>query len=288
MKFGELDYLVARHGAVDCIFLGSSVVRVGIDPVQFGNAYRAQTGEDLTCYNFGIDGIQAASAADLAEILIVRYHPRLLIYGFMLRDLADAPDFGRARGAVAHTPWIRYQRGHFNIDGWMVEHFTTYRYFLALREWPSARFNSPITDLDDPPRLGYAPFTKRTSVFVPYDYLLDYHFSPAEWVGFERLVALRDQTQLLFVELPSPDHTLAVFGGGPENYFRLMDEAGDYATAHAVPMWMTTRLNLIPAEGWVGDSHHLHRVGAEVFSAWLGEQVGQAVNDHVLAAKHAP
>jgi hypothetical protein len=278
VKFGEADYLAGRYGSLDCIVLGSSVVRVGFDPQRFVEAYRQQTGANPTCYNFGIDGIQASSAADLAQILIKRYHPRLLVYGFTLRALADAPEMGRAKIPMAQTPWIQYQLGAFSVQGWIVEHFTAYRYFLALREWPSARFASPIADLDHPLRLGYEPFTKRTGVFIPYDYLLDYHTSPDEWAGLERLVALGSQTQLLLVEWPVPDHTLAVFSGGPENYYRLMGQAAEYARAHEVPVWLTTELHLIPDNGWVGDSHHLHQVGAEVFSAWLGDQVGQAVN----------
>jgi hypothetical protein len=286
VKFGEADYLAARDGGLDCIALGSSVVHVGFDPQRFADAYRQQTGDSLTCYNFGIDGMQADLAVDIAAILIERYHPRLLIYGFTLRALADTPDMGAARVPVHATPWIQYRLGSFNLEGWIVEHFTAYRHFLALREWTAPRFQNPITDLGDPPRLGYQPFTRHADEFVPLDYLADYAVSAEGWAGLERLIALGSQTgttQLLLVEWPVPDHTLAVFNGGPDNYRRIMSEAAADAQAHGVPMWLTTDRHLIPDDGWVGDSHHLHQIGAEIFSAWLGDQVGIAVNAGELA-----
>ena len=285
VKFGEADYLVARDGSLDCIVLGSSVVHVGFDPQRFGDAYRQQTGEALTCYNFGIDGMQTALAADMATILIERYHPRLLIYGFTLRALADA-DMGAARVPIHATPWIQYRLGSFNIQGWIVDHFAAYRHFLALREWTAPRFQSPIADLGDPPRLGYYPVTRHLRVFVPLDYLATYGVSAEEWAGLERLAVLGSQThetQLLLVEWPIPDHTLAVFNGGPDNYRRIMNEAAAVAQAHGIPMWLTTDLHLIPDEGFLGDTHHLRQTGAEIFSAWLGDQVGIAVNTGKLS-----
>jgi hypothetical protein len=40
----------------------------------------------------------------------------------------------------------------------------------------------------------------------------------------------------------------------------------------------TTRLDLIPDDGWA-DYSHLNSKGAVIFSKWLGKQLGKAVMD---------
>jgi len=43
-------------------------------------------------------------------------------------------------------------------------------------------------------------------------------------------------------------------------------------------MWFTQDLNLIPINDWY-ESEHMNKAGAEVFSAWLGNQLGTAVKN---------
>ncbi|RPJ00825.1 MAG: hypothetical protein EHM39_04265, partial [Chloroflexi bacterium] len=157
IKFGEADYLLRQRGRIDCIFIGSSVVRRGIDPGEVAAAYRAQTGEEIVCYNFGLSGLQSLSLARLAPIIVKRYHPRLLIYGISLRDLGLRDDTQAESRAIANTAWIQYQSGDFSLEGWAVEHLVTFRHFLALRNWPKHAFRNPIRDLNDPLRTGFVP-----------------------------------------------------------------------------------------------------------------------------------
>ena len=278
VKFGEAGSPCSTSdGRIDCILIGSSVVLRGIDPVLVAAAYHAQTGEDITCFNFGIAGIQALSLADVVEIIVRRYHPRLLVYGIILRDLGFRDNAQAESRAIANTAWIQYQLGDFSVEGWAVDHLVTLRHFLALRQWPRPSFQNPIRDLSDPPRTGFVPFTSYADTYSAEKYLKNYTIWPEQWTGFERLIALGERTHLLIIEVPLPDQTLAAFEGGPEAYQRTMDNVARYAAEHGIDTWMTTRLHLIPADGWVGDTHHLHRIGAQVFSQWLGDQLGQAV-----------
>jgi hypothetical protein len=284
VKFGDMDYLVSQKGQVDCVFLGSSIVQSGIDPLRFEKAYRAQTGEDITCYNFGSPGVKMVASVELAEILINRYHPRLLVYGITARELADGW-VGAAQRPMNETPWIQYELGAFNIEGWIVDHFTAYRHYLALREWPSPDFKNPVGTMHTLKRRGFVPYTYYLETFTPQDYLQNYALSPKEWAALGQLIALGGQTQLLLLEMPLNDQTLAAFNGGPDSYQHLMNQVADYAAAGDVPMWFTIQHHLIPPDGWVGDNHHMHGTGAKLFSAWLGEQVGQAVNQGRLSMR---
>jgi hypothetical protein len=46
-------------------------------------------------------------------------------------------------------------------------------------------------------------------------------------------------------------------------------------------IWLTQDLNLIPESGWI-ESNHLNVDGAEIFSKWVGEQLGKSVKDGSL------
>lgn len=288
VKIGELDRLVDEQGPVDCIFLGSSVVLNGINPALFEPAYREQTGYSIACYNFGVVALTTQTAGSMAEVLVSRYHPSLLIYGFTLRELAA----GVAQGETVHkdimyTPWMKYQTGSFNVQGWLVEHLAAYRHYLALRDWPSFRFRSPISSGYLPLSNGYHPFLE-TRTFDPAtfntpSYFADYQIGPDEWAGLEQIAALHPDPQVLLIELPLPGFVIDRFDGGAAGYRRVLDRVGDYAATQDVMLWTTSDLNLIPDDGWAEDMHHTNDAGAAVFSRWLGEQVGAAVDEGVIA-----
>ncbi|HEX3053651.1 MAG TPA: hypothetical protein VHP83_23530 [Aggregatilineaceae bacterium] len=281
VKIYALDQLVAEKGRVDCIFFGSSVVLNGIDPDRFALTYREQTGEDLICYNFGMLALTARTAGVLSEILIERYHPRLLVYGLTIRDLAaGASDANRIYQDVTRTPWIRYQRGEFDVEGWLADHSHAYRHYLAYRSWISPTFASRLSDFTDAPPSGYVPFHATRAldwnqIEAPL-YFEHFEIDPADWQGFEQLLATAG-TQLVLLEMPLPSQLLAKFSGGAEAYAASIDSFAAAAAAKQVPLWTTTHLNLIPDEDWAEDAHHLNNAGAQIFSAWLAEYLAQAV-----------
>jgi len=286
VKIYALDQLLAEKGHVDCIFFGSSVVLNGIDPDRFALTYRDQTGEDLICYNFGMLALTARTAGVLSEILVERYPPRLLVYGLTIRDLAaGASDANRIYQDVTRTPWIRYQRGELDVEGWLAEHSSAYRHYLAYRSWMSPTFASRLSDFTGAPSSGYFPFRATRAldwnqIEAPV-YFEDFQIDPADWQGFEQLLATAG-TQLVLLEMPLPAQLLAQFSGGPAAYEAVIASFAAAAEEHQVPLWTTTPLNLIPDNGWAEDAHHLNNSGAQLFSAWLAEQIAQVVTDGQL------
>jgi hypothetical protein len=272
-KIGELDFLVKHEGRIDCLFIGSSVVNSGIVPVRFENAYRAQTGQRVRCYNFAIPGVTASGAARLADLLVERYRPRLLIYGLTLRAFsAEMAQTGGA-GSIFSADWTRYRRGDWNLHGWIIDHSRAYRRYLALRDWPKPDFANPAGERDVARRRGFVPFGAG-ALFFPPDYLFDYEIAPSEWAALHQIMALQSVTQVVLVEMPLPDQTLDVFEGGPANYRRYMNEIAAAAEESSVPFWTTFGLNIVPDDGWAGDTHHMNFNGASAFSDWLGAYVG--------------
>ncbi|MBN1562443.1 MAG: hypothetical protein JXA10_01290 [Anaerolineae bacterium] len=273
-KVGELDTLIAQEGRIDCLFIGSSVVNSGIVPARFEKAYYEATGQAIRCYNFAIPGVTASGVAKLADLLVERYRPRVLIYGFTLRAFsAEMAQTGGA-GQIFKADWTRYSTGDWNLHGWIIDHSLAYRRYLALRDWPEADFVNPVGKRDVRHYRGFNPFGAGAQFFAP-DYLFDYEIAPEEWDALLRLLALNTQTQVMLVEMPLPEQTVAVFEGGPTHYARYLDEVAAAAAEHSIPYIATFGIDIVPDNGWAGDTHHMSATGALVFSAWLGEQMGE-------------
>jgi hypothetical protein len=278
MKFSELDALLYHTGRIDCIFVGSSMVLRGIDPVVFVQAYRQQTGEDIVCYNFGVRASRASSIGPLSEILIERYHPWLLVYGVSLRDLTGEEFQNEQQAAILNSPWLEYQFGSFNMKGWLIDHSKSLRHFLAFHDWLISKFDTSVGCLDDRPCLGYSPNTTRSGEALIRDPTpRNYVFTQVQWTGLEYFLSLRTQTQLLFVEMPPSYRQLTSIKGGEEAFRGFVYQLRDFIVGYDVPVLTTSDRDLIPDSGW-SDMYHLHQIGAEIFSAWLGDQVGIAVN----------
>jgi hypothetical protein len=292
-KLALLDAAVKSNGAIDCIIVGSSMVDVGFDPSAFKDAYLETTGREIHCFNFGLDASSAASTAALTKILVEDYRPRFLIFGTDPRDYA-VPLQSRDPSAILDTPWIKYRSGQFSIEGWLLDHSYLQRYRQHLARllrfqfedtlWSEMVLNFPI--MPD----GFTPITKiSTYVNDPPDpddtsFEVVYYkqiFSPYEMIdenleAMERILQYNgSETKVIVVEMPISDGLYYFFKSGEEDYNRFVDQVGNLAGYHQVPFWRTEPLDSIPDDGW-SDYSHLNVKGAEIFSVWLGKQVGEA------------
>jgi hypothetical protein len=88
---------------------------------------------------------------------------------------------------------------------------------------------------------------------------------------------------VILVEMPVSDGLYYFFGNRESDYNRFLTRVGELATLHQVPFWQTEPLDFIPDNGWV-DYTHLNKTGAEIFSTWLGQQVGRAEHQGSIKA----
>jgi hypothetical protein len=293
LQLGRLETVVARDGPIDCIFIGNSMVWHDFDPEALAQGYRRQTGQNIRCFNFGIDGLPTVNAGALAPILAGDYRPRLLIYGITARDVALTREY-QDDVPLLEMPWLRYRLGQYTVRGWFHAHCRLYRYwetlghllrlekrYLLLTDYyaslksnygfeghegvsPSAEI-VPDPDSQDRQIQGY------------FELLSEYEILPENLSGLEQVMAQNGGgLQVLIVEMPIPPPYLHFFGNGQQDYQRFVDRVEALAESRAIPFWHTTQLDLIPADGW-HDYVYLNTKGARIFSGWLGEQVGRAV-----------
>ena len=292
-KLAFLNMLARKNGHIDCIMLGSSMADTGFDPVAFETGYKELMGRDIHCFNFGIDASSALSTAALARIVVEDYHPSLLIIGTDARDYAvprEDPD----PAVVLNTPWVAYRQGDFSLEGWLLDHSYLYRYRQHLGRlarfqfegtlWSNTKLNyetlpngfTPFskvsTYINDPPKPGDDSFevTYYTRIYSSYQ-MLDENLE-----GLESIMEYTDLgISVILVEMPVADGLYYFFGNRESDYSRFVTQVDSLARRHQVPFWQTEPLDFIPDNGWV-DYTHLNRTGAEIFSTWLGQQVGKA------------
>ena len=292
-KLALLNVLARKTGHVDCIMLGSSMVDTGFDPAAFETSYSEMTGREIHCFNFGIDASSAASTAALTRIIVEDYHPRLLIIGTDPRDYA-VPREDRDPSVVLDTPWVAYRQGEFSLKGWLLDicYLCRYRQHLGRLArfqlegtlWSNTKLKYEIrpngftplskvsTYINDPPNPEHDSFevTYYTRMYSSYQMLHE---------NLEGLESITDYNgsgiQVILVEMPVSDGLYYFFGNRESDYNRFLTQVGALANLRHVPFWQTELLDFIPDNGWV-DYSHLNRTGAEIFSTWLGQQVGRA------------
>jgi hypothetical protein len=300
-KLALLNALARKTGHVDCIMLGSSMVDNDFDPAAFETGYKEVTGRDIHCFNFGIDASSAASTAALVRIVVEDYHPRLLIIGTDPRDYA-VPREDPNSAVVLNTRWVAYRQGDFSLEGWLLENSYLYRYRQNLGRlarfqfegtiWSNTKLNyeilpngfSPLskvsTYINDPPNPGDDSFevTYYTRIYSSYQMLHE---------NLEGLESIMDYNEsgipVILVEMPVADGLYYFFGNRESDYNRFLARVGELATLHHVPFWQTEPLDFIPDNGWV-DYSHLNKTGADIFSTWLGQQVGRAEHQGSIKA----
>lgn len=293
-KLVQLEAATEQEGLINCLILGNSMVDVGFDPKAFAIEYKNRTGQDIRCFNFGIDGLTAASAGPLAHILVQDYRPSLLIYGTDARDYAISRD-ALETTVILDTPWIQHRQGNPSVEGWLWEHSYLYRYRSHIRNLlrfyfeETLRSHSILETKITP--YGFRPLkTVETNVTISPDpeddspqnnyyfgLLSNYEMREENLSGLEQIISQNGQnTQVIIVEMPVPSGYFYFFGNGKDDYQRFIDKVSHLAEAYNVLFWQTTTLQMIPDSGW-RDYSHLNIEGAKIFSKRLGQQVGQAV-----------
>ena len=292
IALAKLDTFVAQEGGVDCVFLGNSVVYRGIDPRAFRAAYRRRAGRDIRCFNFGIRSIPVTSAADLAELVVQRYHPALLIYGSTARDYSPYAEQSAVYARVAAEPWVRYQLGEFTVTGWLTAHSVAYQYYLTHRNWMRAGYAAELRD-----RLwqevwtwadGYSP--KRPAIGrVDHSVVLaDYRVMPQSLAGLQRIVRLDGHgVQVVLLEMPIPPTTVRMFPRGERDYQQFIDAVSEVARAAGVPFWRTAGADIVPPRSWI-DWGHMNARAARIFGEWLGTRVAADVHLEPVEANERP
>ena len=290
IQIARLDKLVREGEPIDCIFLGNSMVWLGIDPLEVSQVFERRTGQEIHCFNFGVSALPASSAGEIARMLVDRYHPRLLVYGTFARDYAIPADAEDAY-VVSDTPWLYYRNGEFNLKGWLYDHSSFYQYRGHVRDFLLINYLEDVFVQNNTPRYqayGLDPkLDIRVDVHTSPDFEAVDNRDPVKWLGHfaiqsENLEGLRRIVQesdsgvtVIVVEMPFFETAYKFFPNGKQDYNRYADQVESIAVSRHVPFWRLEDQPVLPAESW-WDYFHLNLQGARLFSQWLGNDLADA------------
>ena len=291
IKYAHLISLAEKPGSVDCVFVGSSIVLVGIDPAAVSAAYYRETGKVLRCTNFGLAGLNDNGVAVMADILVKQLHPRLIVYGTSYHDFRDG---GRQS---LDFPWAAYAGGQFSPRGWLETHSFALQALLRFRL--DSHDQAQVADLEaNMTPQGYFAEFKSISTAAPPD-AAQLQVLITQWDEFspdvsDRRPAYRHlllnaagATKLVIVEMPVPPTVIALLPGGEAAYEEFLRGLASAAGEVDAPFVETYRQPVVAASDW-GDYQHMNDSGAQAFSRWLGVQLAHLDAQGALAAPIAP
>jgi len=274
IKVYYLEQDIRQRGALDCLIVGDSMANDGPDPLVIEQAYQAETGTPLHCFNFGMPALMLDASGPLTTALNNKFQPRLMIVMISARDFD--PTYGVTFRHVASSDWTQHNLGKSSPRGWAVNSLYSYRYALFLQYWLNplnrARFAEAWRDITPQ---GFTPLYGYGNTFDLTRPQADFQISdPTIQNGFDQLLQLkRAGVNLLIVDAPvSPDYYEAYRDNLVEPYIQSMQNT---LGTHDIAFWLTRDLSTsIVSDGWY-DAQHVNEIGVPVMSTWLGQQLAE-------------
>ena len=279
-KIYALERQVQQNGRLDCLFIGSSVSNSDIDPDLVEQTYFAQTGETIHCFNLGIPALTLKNTTVIADAVIARFHPKVIIYALLPRDINDVTanvDY------LENIDWITYNQGYPSLNGWLVNHSYGWRYFLTWRYQLVQKNRAKMAE--DTLWLTGKGFQPAQGFRVPYipnptmtpERLRGAWDDPARAKSLERFLALREKgVTIVLLEGPAyhePDQSDAETWQVYQSDY--LPTLLDILESNDIPFWRTEEISIqIPKASWY-DWLHLNSVGAKTFSEWLGNKMAE-------------
>jgi hypothetical protein len=289
IQVARLEKLVNEGEPIDCIFLGNSMIWLGVNPLIVNELFQDMTGQEIHCFNFGVSALPASSAGQIAQMLVERYHPQLLIYGTFARDYA-IPAEAEDAYVVSETPWLKYQNGDLNLQGWLYSHSAVFQYSGHMRDALLRKYLEDVFPQSDAlPYKAYGLDPKydiRIDVTTEPDLESKYNRDPVQWLGHfeiqpENLEGLRrivqqaeNGTEVIVLEMPFHANAYAFFPHGKQDYELYVQQVDSITASNQTLFWRVNDQPVLAPENW-WDYFHLNLQGVDLFSAWLGNKLAE-------------
>ncbi len=287
LNFSFLDRLIQEEGSVDCLFIGSSMVKASIDPEIISKTIAEMNGKKIRCFNFGVAGFTPMVAADLAEIMIRKYNPRILVWGVSPESFIEGAG-RKAKDLFKSNPWYRYQMGKFNLQGWLTEHSKAFRYFLRFRIWlERPQLSRELTLRENGmSRYGFSRKNREQLLqpaplglpeeneIIPESQKL--YFSQKAFSDLKKVAKHTSNTKIVLIEIPVHKSIKRIYKNNKNLRTSIRETILQFVTDENIPFIRSQHLELIPDDGWK-NMNHMNVKGADIFSDWLGIQLAKEI-----------
>lgn len=286
-KWFKLEDYVRVNGGVDVILLGNSMVNTGVDPEVVAAKYKELTGQDVRIFNFGVEGLTIAPMSDLAQILVEKYHPRVIILYTEMRDYIAGNGDDVTRKFLANA-FIQQQLGNPSIEGYLesnsaaLQRLLPFRYasradFLDTYILDARRFSETTAqgyeaDRQTGENIDTLPNPADPNDAKTFALFKNYTMDPGRIADLESILAYKQQgTVVIVTELPTyPTYYAFLENASDQQKYQV--DLQQIVEANGGYLLPTVSSDLIPLADRV-DNHHLNFKGAPIYSALLGGQL---------------
>jgi hypothetical protein len=269
--------------SIDVVFLGSSVVVQGVDPIAFNNA-----SEGLTGYNAALDGASMRSVELWArEVVFPAFDPGIVVIGVTTRDLND--------GGVNQEEFFRGLEASKGLQGFrsdgglseLLERLADSSALLRIR--PHLRQPGKLAeqllgrdDESDQPPGPYGAAESQGSLGYQYSdawrdlwrnrHFNDYAIGQSEWEALQRIVGAAEDEgrQVIVVEMPVHDDYLDL---QPDGEAGLSNAHALLAEIESRPLVELVSLTDVFQPEFFRDPAHLNEAGAELLGIALADHL---------------
>jgi hypothetical protein len=307
-RFEAAQLTRQEDGPIDAAFIGSSIVRTNVDPLEFDRRLEEGGARPFVSFNCGLSGLAPY------EVRLYLKHrwfdvvqPRIVFQGIRLAELSAASDpmNSRLRAGQLESLWLD------DSDPWgwreaVLSHVGLLHYrgevFQTLRRFQDGK---PFRELtrkqrfaidrrghqnSDQPLSAYRMHVTQQGKSVVYgdNTPLEAGFSstPQE-TGFSILSqTIRDcrERGISYVLVNMPEHGERYPGAdGEQRYRQYIASLQRFADAEGVPFIDVTagEVRHFQRDEWYSDFHHLNAEGARCFSRMLADAAASEIPDQL-------
>jgi hypothetical protein len=290
MKLHLLKKMIEREGPPDCLFLGNSMVQTDIDPEAFREAYQTVSGNPIGCFNFGVNGMSPYPGAKFVKVLNRLFHPKIVIWGITPSDLKTRRT--NKEVTLETGSWVRYQLGHGNFSGWLIDKSYFYRYYLRFRLWMDFPKIFRIHQKMETKSTAHGflrgivnnefakPIqTEREARFkkILQDFKIDRRILPMLHEAFRPTPGIT----FVLAEMPIHQKFFTYYNGGEKTHNKIISGIKRFADQRGIHFIPSNPDEPIMDKEWQ-NYNHLNISGARQFSRWLGKQIGAAVRKGLI------
>ncbi len=281
--FPELDVKLQRlwkSEDINCLFLGSSMVDAGLEPVVFEDSLNSRLNTHYKCFNFGFSSSMVEVSGSIGNFFQNTRPINLIIWGISPIDMD--PNFTKTR-PIAKMPAFSYFNGDPTFTGWLYNNFSLPWIVGSLPHYKNENYRQQLAYydgiLDD---RGVRRITEIGEIEVGNQpiFLSDYHLNQTDIDAIEKTIyeAKKNGVKIIFVEMPiHPGLYPYLVDNGDEGYKEnFLNPMKAFFLEQEIPFIETEShiTDIVNDSHWV-NNYHLNIYGAELFTDYILDRIEQ-------------
>jgi hypothetical protein len=266
---------------INCLFIGSSMVDAGLDPIIFEQGLAKENGRNNTCFNMGLAGLQTEASTAIANTLSYWHPVKVVVVGLSPLDLSS--DYDKTR-PLARMPVFTYFEEKPSLEGWMFNHLRLPWYFASLPRSSDPAYLSEQVEWDE---LLTDRGIRQTGEIGKINLkdqevtLTDFRINPVDMDALEStLVSFKDRGILpIVVEFPVHPvyYPFIIEGGDSEYQKRFIEPVREFMDENGILFIQTQDkiASIVTDADWY-NRNHLNISGAAKFTHYVLDQIHSA------------